>query len=135
MASIPLLQRFTTEELTIRNELLEHKPGPINMNPAINFQFFKPVEGKPLCGLITVEIGNMDDDTPIYIKARVRGFFAALTQNGAPAEINDEFHKQAFRLLFDNVRTLIAAATQLGGMRPILLNNIDASKLNLQKQD
>ena len=134
MAMIAVLTKHIIEELTIRNDTIEPHHTPFQIKPEIRFQMFPKQENKPIQTLMTVEIGNMDDNSPLYIKLRVRGLFLSAPKPGddEPDDAN-LFHKLAFTQLFNTARTIISGATLMGGMAPINLAPINPANLNVQK--
>jgi len=136
MPVLPLLQKYTLEELTIRNEMLEHKTLSVPVNPRISYRV-SPQEGKlPFIGTMSIEIGSMDDESPLYVKVTLKAVLLSLSKKGEEGEFDaQEFNRRSFLMVFDIVRTIIATATQIGGMTPILLNPIDPAKLNVEKND
>lgn len=134
MPVLAVLHKHIIEEITIRNETMEPGHAPFQLKPEIRFQVFPQKDKQPITTQMTVEIGSMDDNTPLYIKLRVRGLFLPTnpqTEN-APADPK-EFHKQAFGQLFGVARTVIASTTLIGGMTPINLPPINPDSLNIQK--
>ncbi|MBQ5770091.1 MAG: hypothetical protein IIW08_02840 [Clostridia bacterium] len=134
MAVLAVLHKHIIEEITIRNETMEPGHAPFQLKPEIRFQVFPQKDKQPITTQMTVEIGSMDDNTPLYIKLRVRGLFLPTSQSAESAPVDPkEFHKQAFGQLFNTARTIIASATLLGGMTPINLPPINPDNLNIQK--
>ena len=89
-----------------------------------------------MVGDMTVEVGSMDDDSPMYLKVKMRGHFLPIAQNQDDALMDiKEFHKQAFPVLFDVVRSFMAGATLMGGMTPFNLPPIDPNRLNFEKKE
>lgn len=134
MPVIPIMQKYTLEELTIINEMREHKALSIPMNPRVNYQVSRPDPKLPFSGRMTIEIGSMDDDSPLYVKVRIHALLLSAVKKGEDGQFDpQEFHRKSFPIVFDICRTIIASATQIGGMTPILLNPIDPSRLNVEK--
>jgi len=134
MAQIAVLTKHIIEEITIRNDTIEPHHAPFQLKPEIRFQVFPRQEGKPIQSLMTVEIGNMDDNSPLYIKLRLRGLFLSAPKPGDDTPDDpQEFHKNAFAQLFNTARTIISGTTLLGGMSPINLLPINPNNLNVQK--
>ena len=131
-----ILQKYFLEEFTLHNEMAEHKPGTFQVKPQINFNVFPRKEKQPMVGDMTIEVGSMDDGSPLYLKVRMRGNFLPIAQspNDALTDVK-EFHRQAFPLLFNVVRTFIAGAMLMGGLTPFNLPPIDPSKLNFEKKE
>lgn len=131
-----VLQKYMLEELTIHNEMPGSAGKVFPPNPEIRFQVFKQSEGKPLSTELMLEIGSMDDNSPLYIKVKMHGLFTVLTRDEDDRTLSDaDFHRQALVILFNYARTLIAAATQLGGMPPFSLPPINPDNINVQKQE
>ena len=131
-----LLQKYQLLEFTLHNEFAEHKSASFQVKPQINFNVFPRKEKQPLIGEMTVEVGSMDDNSPMYLKVRMRGVFLPIAQSQDDALLDiKEFHKQAFPILFDVVRTFIAGATLMGGMTPFNLPPIDPNRLNFEKRE
>ena len=131
-----ILQKYTLLEFTLHNEFAEHKSTTFQVKPQINFNVFPRKEKQPMVGDMTVEVGSMDDDSPMYLKVKMRGHFLPIAQNQDDALMDiKEFHKQAFPLLFDVVRTFMAGTTLMGGMTPFSLLPIDPNRLNFEKKE
>lgn len=131
-----LLQKYTVQEFELHNELNEHKSGQFQVKPHINFSVFERKDNKPVTGELTMEVGSMDDNSPLYIKIRIRGLFLTLGQNNETAVPDREtFHKQAFPQLFEVARTMIGGFTLMGGMSPFNLPPLDPSKISFDKKD
>ena len=130
-----ILQKYTLLEFSIFNEMSSSKSGSFQVKPEINFSVLPRQENKPLIGELTITVGSMDDNSPLYIKLRLRGQFMPVSQgpNDALTDIK-EFHRQAFPVLFDVARSYIAAATLMGGMTPFNLPPIDPSRINFDKK-
>ena len=134
MAAIPLLQKHVIEELTIRNETFERKIENFKINPKINFSVTRKDAGKPFLAILELEIGSMDDESPIYIRLKLRGYLLAIKPQGDESEFDAvAFHRKAFPVMFDTARAILAGATQAGGMVPILLAPIDPNTLNINR--
>lgn len=137
MAAIAVLQKHILEELVLHNEMLERHTVQFQIKPEIRFQVFPQKEKQPISTEMSIEIGSMDDGSPLYIKLRMKGLFLLVAkpgENEAPFDAK-EFHKQAFVQLFNNARTLISGATLMGGMSPISLPPINPDSLNIQKNN
>lgn len=135
MSAIPVLQKYTLEELSIINAMREHKAVTFPLNPRINYTVSKPAENQPFNGVLSIEIGDMDDGSPMYIKVKIRGFLLAISKKGDETSFDpQDFHRKSFPLLFDVARTVIASSTQVGGMTPVILNPIDPAKLSVEKK-
>ena len=134
MPVLAVLHKHIVEELTLLNETMEPGHAPFQLKPEIRFQVFPQKEKQPITTQMSVEIGSMDDNTPLYIKLRLRGIFLPTNQpqENTPADPK-EFHKQAFGQLFGVARTIIASTTLIGGMTPINLPPINPDSLNIQK--
>ena len=131
-----ILQKYTLLEFTLHNEFAEHKTTSFQVKPQINFNVFPRKEKQPMVGDMTVEVGSMDDDSPMYLKVKMRGHFLPIAQNQDDALMDiKDFHKQAFPVLFDVVRSFIAGATLMGGMTPFNLPPIDPNRLNFEKKE
>ena len=131
-----ILQKYTLLEFTLHNEFAEHKSTTFQVKPQINFNVFPRKEKQPMVGDMTVEVGSMDDDSPMYLKVKMRGHFLPIAQNQDDALMDiKEFHKQAFPLLFDVVCTFMAGTTLMGGMTPFSLPPIDPNRLNFEKKE
>ena len=131
-----ILQKYTLLEFTLHNEFAEHKTTSFQVKPQINFNVFPRKEKQPMVGDMTVEVGSMDDDSPMYLKVKMRGHFLPIAQNQDDALMDiKEFHKQAFPVLFDVVRSFMAGATLMGGMTPFNLPPIDPNRLNFEKKE
>ncbi|MBQ3080772.1 MAG: protein-export chaperone SecB [Clostridia bacterium] len=136
MAAIAVLHKHILQEFELHNEMIDKPNHQFQMKPEIRFQVFPQKEKQPISSEMSIEIGNMDDNSPLYIKLRMRGIFLAVAKPGEDATIDPkEFHKQAFVQLFNHARTLIAGATQMGGMNPISLPPINPDNLNVQKNN
>lgn len=136
MGTLAVLQKYVLQELTIRNETLDHAGKSSLPRPEIRFQVFKQAEDKPLATELTLEIGSMDDNSPLYIKVRMRGLFAVLTRGEEDATPDAaELHRQALLVLFNYARTLIAGATQMGGMPPFNLPPMNPDNIKIQRQE
>lgn len=131
-----LLQKHVLQEFTLHNELSDYKAGSFQVNPRISFSVLPRKENSPMIGDMTVEVGSMDDNSPLYIKVRMRGIFIPIAkpQEGEPIDPK-EFHKKAFPLLFDVVRSYLTGATLMGGMTPFNLPPIDPNRINFEKKD
>ena len=131
-----ILQKYTLLEFTLHNEFAEHKTTSFQVKPQINFNVFPRKEKQPMVGDMTVEVGSMDDDSPMYLKVKMRGHFLPIAQNQDDALMDiKDFHKQAFPVLFDVVRIFMAGATLMGGMTPFNLPPIDPNRLNFEKKE
>ncbi len=131
-----ILQKYTLLEFTLHNEFAEHKTTSFQVKPQINFNVFPRKEKQPMVGDMTVEVGSMDDDSPMYLKVKMRGHFLPIAQNQDDALMDiKDFHKQAFPVLFDVVRSFMAGATLMGGMTPFNLPPIDPNRLNFEKKE
>ena len=96
-----ILQKYTLLEFTLHNEFAEHKTTSFQVKPQINFNVFPRKEKQPMVGDMTVEVGSMDDDSPMYLKVKMRGHFLPIAQNQDDALMDiKDFHKQAFPVLF-----------------------------------
>lgn len=136
MSAHAILQKYMLQELTIRNEMPERPGEPLQLKPEIRFQVFKQSEGKPIAAELTLEIGSMDDNSPLYIKVKMRGLFAVLSRGEDDRKPDAaDLHRQALIILFNYARTLIAGATQMGGMAPFSLPPMNPDNINIQKQD
>lgn len=136
MSAHVVLQKYILQELTIHNEMLDRPGEPLQLNPEIRFQVFRQPEGKPISTELTLEIGSMDDSSPLYIKVKMRGLFAILAQGEDDRKLDAaEFHKKALIILFNYARTLIAGSTQMGGMVPFSLPPMNPDNINVQKQE
>lgn len=136
MAVIVSLTKHILEELVIHNETAEQRRAPFQIKPEIRFQVFPQKEKQPITADINIEIGSMDDNSPIYIKLRMRGMFVATAQSPGDATIDaKDLHKQALVMLFNCARTLIAGATLMGGMAPFNLPPLNPDNLNIQKNN
>ncbi len=134
MAIGVVLNKHILEEFILHNETVDHKNAPFQLKPEIRFQVFPQKDKQPIATEMSVELGNMDDGSPLYIKLRMRGLFTTVGgEAGQPAPDPKEFHKQAFVQLFNCARTLIAGATLMGGMPPFNLPPINPDNLNVQK--
>ncbi len=136
MSAHAVLQKYILEELTIHNEMPEHPGEPLQLKPEIRFQVFNQPEGKPIPTELMLEIGSMDDNSTLYIKVKMRGLFIILARSEDDRKLDAAtFHKQALIILFNYARTLIAGATQLGGMAPFSLPPMNPDNINVQKQE
>lgn len=129
-----VMQKNLIQESTLRNELVPGKNTRFQINPHIQFAVLKKAPEQPttICDL-TVEIGSMDDDSPLYIKVRMRGVFVSVAQDPSQALVDPaEFNKQAFPILFEAARAYIAGTMLMGGLTPINLPPIDPNKINFQ---
>ena len=127
-----VLQKYSLIEFTLHNELGEQKSGSFQLKPQISFSVLPKQENKPFTGELNVEIGNMDDATPLYIKVKLKGFFLYVPQKDEepkPLDIK-EFHRHAFPILFDVARSLISGTTLMGGMTPFSLPPIKPDQIN-----
>ncbi|MBQ3760773.1 MAG: hypothetical protein II875_02035 [Clostridia bacterium] len=130
-----VLQKYTLLEFTIFNDMTERKAGSFQVKPEINFTVLPRQENKPLVGDLTITVGSMDDNSPLYIKARMRGQFIPVAQGPGDALTDiKEFHKQAFPVLFDVLRAYISTATLAGGLTPFSLPPIDPNRINFEKK-
>ena len=130
-----VLQKYTLLEFTIYNDMAERKSGSFQVKPEINFSVLPRQENRPLIGDLTLTVGSMDDGSPLYIKARMRGQFIPVAQGSAePLTDIKEFHKQAFPLLFEVTRAYISGATLAGGLTPFSLPPIDPNRINFEKK-
>lgn len=131
-----VMQKHTLMELTLHNEFPEHKPGSFQIKPQINFTVFPKKDNLPIVGELTIEVGSMDDNSPLYIKVRVRGSFINLAKSESDALIDaKEFHKQCFPLIFNVTSSIVSGAMLMGGMTPINLPPIDPNRLNFEKKE
>lgn len=131
-----VLQKHILQELTIRNEIIDLKNAPFQLKPEIRFQVFQQKEKRPIATELTVEIGNMDDGTPLYIKLHLRGLFMVIAKDVEETKIDaKEFHKQAFMQLFKVARSILSGTTLMGGMMPFELPPINPENINIQKND
>lgn len=131
-----VMQKHIIQESTIRNELVPGKNTRLQINPQIQFAVLKKAPEQPttLCDL-SVEIGSMDDDSPLYIKVRMRGIFVSVAQDPSQALVDPmEFNKAAFPILFEATRAYIAGTMLMGGLSPINLPPIDPNKINFQSK-
>ena len=129
-----VLQKHVLEELIIHNETLDQKQVSLPLNPEIRFQVFPQKDNKPIATELSIEIGNMDDGTPLYFKLRMRGLFLIVSGSAEETKMDaQEFHKQALSILFNVVRTLIAGTTLMGGMTPLNLPPINPDNVNMKK--
>jgi len=136
MSVAVVLHKHILEEFVLHNEMIDQKHAPMQLKPEIRFQVFPQKGNNPIATEMSLEIGNMDDGSPLYLKLRVRGLFLNIAQNQDEAKIDaKEFHKQAFVQLFNVVRTLIAGTTLMGGMTPFNLPPINPDNMNMQKND
>ncbi len=134
MAAIAVLHKHILEEIVLHNEMLDKPNTQFQIKPEIRFQVFPQKDNQPISSELSIEIGSMDDNSPLYIKLRLKGLFLAVAKPGEDASIDPkEFHKQAFVQIFNNARTLIAGTTLMGGMNPINLPPINPENLNVQK--
>ena len=125
-----ILHKQIIEELNVYNLLPEQVGKQFKLNPRINYTSGVPALGKPSVSVLTIEIGNMDDGTPIYIKLKLRGIF--VTIKGADDEtLPDaaEFRIASFPQIYSYARTLIASVTMMGGLSPFILPDIDPKAL------
>ncbi len=126
-----ILQKYTLLEFQLFNNLSEAKVRTLQVKPQINFKVFPRQEKKPLVGELTVEVGSMDDNSPLYIKLKMSGQFIPIAENKEDAIMDiKEFHKQAFPVIFDVARSHIAGTTLMGGLTPFYLPPIDPSHMN-----
>lgn len=131
-----LLQKHILQEFTLHNEMSEFKSGKFHISPRISFTVLPRKEKQPLQGDMTVEVGSMDDASPLYIKVRMRGVFLLLPDEpGGEPPAPADFPKQAFTPLFDVIRSYLTGATLMGGMSPFNLPPIDPNRINLEKKD
>lgn len=129
-----VLQKHILEELIIHNETLDQKQVSLPLNPEIRFQVFPQKDNKPIATELSIEIGNMDDGSPLYFKLRMRGLFMIVSGSAEETKMDaQEFHKQALAILFNVVRTLIAGTTLMGGMTPFNLPPINPDNVNMKK--
>ena len=132
MSAKPLLQRHLLLELSIINDFEAQPSREFRINPKINFTLSPSPDKKQFIGDFSLEIGDMDDGSPLYIKLRLKGFFAILK---APADSDvfdpEAFNRAAFPQIFDIARTIIAGTMQSGGMKPLLLNQINPAQLDV----
>lgn len=129
-----LMQKHIIQESTLRNELVPNKNTRFQINPRIQFAVLKKAPEQPttVCDL-SVEIGSMDDDSPLYIKVRMRGVFVSVAQDASGALLEPaEFNTQAFPILFEATRAYISGMMLMGGLTPINLPPIDPNKINFQ---
>ena len=67
---------------------------------------------------------------------KIRGLFAVLARGEDDRKLDAaDLHRQALIILFNYARTLIAGATQMGGMAPFSLPPMNPDNINIQKQD
>lgn len=136
MSVAVVLHKHILQELTIHNETIEQKHAPFQLKPEIRFQVYPQKEKQPIVTELTIEIGNMDDGTPLYMKLRMRGLFMVVAKDTEETKIDaKEFHKQAFMQLFNVARAVISGATLLGGMVPFELPPINPDNINIQKNN
>ena len=129
-----MLQKHVLEELIIHNETLDQKHASLPLNPEIRFQVFPQKDKNPIATELSIEIGNMDDGSPLYFKLRMRGLFVIVSGNAEETKLDArEFHKQALVLLFNVVRTLIAGTTLMGGMTPLNLPPVNPDNVSMKK--
>ncbi|MBQ3669778.1 MAG: hypothetical protein II920_11195 [Clostridia bacterium] len=130
-----VLQKYTLQEFNIFNDMSSSKGGTFQVKPEINFSVMPRQENKPLFGELTITVGSMDDNSPLYIKLRMRGQFMPVAQGPGDA-LTDvrEFHRQAFPVIFDVARSYIAGATLMGGLTPFNLPPIDPNRINFEKK-
>lgn len=134
MSASVVLHKHVLEEFIIHNETIDQKHPPLQLKPEIRFQVFPQKDKNPIATELSLEIGNMDDGSPLYIKLRMRGLFLVMAQNNEETKIDaQEFHKQALVQLFNVVRTLIAGTTLMGGMTPFNLPPINPENVKVQK--
>lgn len=134
MSQIAVLTKHIIEEITVRNDTIDPNHATVQLKPEIRLQVFPRQENKPIQTLMTIEIGNMDDNSPLYIKLRLRGLFLSARKPGDDTPDDPaEFHKHAFAQLFNTARSIISGTTLLGGMTPINLMPINPNNLNVQK--
>ena len=134
MSASVVLHKHVLEEFIIHNETIDQKHPPLQLTPEIRFQVFPQKDKNPVATELSLEIGNMDDGSPLYIKLRMRGLFLVMAQNNEETKIDaQEFHKQALVQLFNVVRTLIAGTTLMGGMMPFNLPPINPENVKVQK--
>lgn len=131
-----VLHKHILEEFVLHNETIDQKHGTMQIKPEIRFQVFPQKDKNPIATELSVEIGNMDDGSPLYMKLRLRGMFLTVAQNQDETKVDaKEFHKQALIQLFNVARTLLAGTTLMGGLTPFNLPPINPENINVQKSN
>ena len=133
MAVTVVLQKHILEEFVLHNELIDQKNLTLQIKPEIRFQVFPQKDKNPIATELSVEMGNMDDGSPLYIKLRLRGMFLTVAEKENEKIDATDFHKQALILLFETARTMISGVTLMGGMKPFCLPPINPANINVQK--
>ncbi len=129
-----VLTKYIVQEFELHNELNDRKPGSIQLNPHINMQVMPIKDAQPVICEMTVEIGSMDDATPLYIKLRLRGIFSRVNEAPVNEESVKQFHRVSFPILFDIARSYMAGATLMAGMAPFNLPPINPDNINIERK-
>ncbi len=111
------LDRYIVDEIVMRNGMRENK---VQLKNTFRYQVKYPKGDEKHCvGELTLEIGDADSASPLYIQVRMRGFF----EYTAPDK--RRVHVDSFYQLFPYGRAIITNLCAVSYLPPIMFPTPD----------
>ena len=117
------LVRYIVDEIILRNGIREPK---MQLKNTFRYQVKYPKGNDKLCvGELTLEIGDADAASPLYIQVRMRGFF----EYSVPDK--RKVHVDSFYQLFPYGRAIITGLCASSCLPPIMFPTPDMQEENI----
>ena len=117
------LDKYIVEEIVFRNNIRDAK---MQLKNTFRYQVkYLKNDEKHCMGELTLEIGDADADTPLYIQVRMRGFFQLMGQD------KRRIHVDSFYQLFPYGRAIVTSLCASACLPPIMFPVPDVQEENI----